>query len=84
MNSTTEKIVVDILNENRRAGISLSDPGQPIKKLERWSVKEVLRGVAGGASVGLIGAVVVKMTMLELGRNTGPEILVRFKICKRW
>ena len=82
VNSTTEELVIGLLEENRKAGINLSDKRHPIKKLEKWEHKEALRGVAGGASVPLLGSVVIAMNMVELGKDTGPEVLIRFKICK--
>ena len=59
VNSTTEELIVRILNEHSSAGISLSDKRHPIKALERWSHEEALRGVAGGINVPLLGAAVV-------------------------
>ena len=82
VNSTTEELVLQILEENRKAGIGLADKRHPIKKLEKWKHREALRGVAGGASVPLLGSVVMAVQMLELGKDTGPEVLIRFKICK--
>ena len=81
MNSTTEELVLKILNECEAAGMKLSDPKHPVKLLERWEHKEGLRGVAGSKTVPLIGAVVVAVNMIELGKSDGPEIKVRFKIC---
>ena len=78
----TEELVVRILNENNKTGIRLSDPRHPIKKLEKWKHAEALSGVAGGAKVQLLGSVVMNVRMTELGKNTGPEVLIRFEICK--
>ena len=81
-NSTTEDLVLQILNENERAGIRLSDKRHPIKRLEKWRHAEALSGVAGGQKVPLLGSVVMQVRMTEVGKNTGPEVLIRFKICK--
>ena len=81
MNSTTEELVLQILNECKAAGMKLSDPKHPVKRLERWKHKEGLRGVAGSKTVPLVGAVVMAVNMIELGKSDGPEIRVRFKIC---
>ncbi len=83
VNSTTEEIILQLLNENEAAGISLSDKRHPIKKLENWNHSEALRGVAGGVNVPLLGAAVVAVHLLEIGKQDGPEVLVRFKICKK-
>ena len=83
VNSITEEQVLSILNEMKVANIPLNDKRHPIVQLEKWPVKEELRGVAGGKSVPLLGSVVLKITMLELGKTTGPEIKARFKICKK-
>ena len=82
VNSTTEELIVRILNEHSSAGIPLSDKRHPIKALEKWDHEEALRGVAGGASVPLLGAAVVAINLNEVGKQDGPEVLIRFKICK--
>ena len=64
----------------REKGIPLSDKRHPIKQLEKWRSEEALRGVAGGTNVPLLGAVVFAVQMLELGKTTGPEVNIRFKI----
>ena len=84
VNSITEDTVVAILNEQKAAGISLSDKQHPVKQLEHWKQREELRGVAGGKTVPLIGAVVLEMQLLEVGKpktHSCQTILVRFKIC---
>ena len=81
VNSTTEELVLKILIENEAAGIQLNDKRHPIKQLERSGHQEGLRGVAGGVPVPLLGSVVAAVNMLELRKETGPEVKVRFKIC---
>ena len=81
VNSTTEELVLKVLNENAAAGTPLSDKRHPFKQFERWKHTEGLRGVAGAKTVPLIGAVVVRVNMIELGKQDGPEVLCRFKIC---
>jgi len=82
VNSTTEELVLQIINENREAGIGFTDKRHPIKQLEKWKHTEGLRGVAGSKTVPLLGAVVVRLNMIELGKDDGPEVLARFKICE--
>jgi hypothetical protein len=82
VNSVTEEIIVRIINDHRAAGIKLSDKRHPILALERWEEDEALRGVAGGKTVPLIGAVVVRMNMTAVGSNCGPAIKARFKVCR--
>ena len=81
VNSTTEEIVLEILNENKAASIEMNDKRHPFKQFSRWKHQEGLRGVAGCKTVPLIGAVVVRINLLELGKQDGPEVVCRFKIC---
>ena len=68
VNTVPEDTIVAILNEQKALDISLNDKRHPIKQLERWKNKEELRGVAGGKTVPLIGAVVLELQMLEAGK----------------
>ena len=84
VNTIPEDVVVSILNENRAAGTQLTDKRHPVKQLEKWRTAEELRGVAGGKTVPLLGAVVLELTLIEVGKPVSaktPRILVRFKIC---
>ena len=81
VNSATEELVVQILNEQKEKGVRLDDSRHPIVQLEKWQHDEELRGIVGGQSVPLVGSVVLKVGMLELCSSTGPCIEVRFKIC---
>ena len=81
VNSTTEELVLKLLNENEAAGIRLNDKKHPIKQLERWNHTEGVRGVAGGVALPLLGSVVVNVTLISGGKDDGPEIPIRFKIC---
>jgi hypothetical protein len=83
VNSTTEEIILELLNENKEKGINLSDKRHPVKQLEKWEKREALRGVASGKSVPLVGSAVIAINMTPLGKAEGPEILCRFKICKK-
>ena len=83
VNSVTEELIVQILNEQAAAGVKLNDPRHPIKQLGKWRHKETLRGVAGGAAVPLLGTVIVELNMIEVGKDDGPKILARFKITKK-
>ena len=60
----------------------MADKRHPIKRLGKWKHEEALCGVAGSARVPLIGSVVINVQMTEMGKQTGPEILIRFKVCK--
>ena len=82
VNSTTERLVLDVINSCRDRGICLGDRRHPIKKFEKWRHRESLSGIAGDKPVELLGSVVINVKMLELGKpNTGPDVLFRFKIC---
>ena len=80
INSITEKAVVDLMNVYHSHGIRVGDPQCPIDRLEDWENEERVRGIAAGASVRLLGAAVIRVTLKEKGKMTGPIIPVRFKI----
>ena len=54
------------------------------KKKISWCTSCVynLFATVGGAKVPLLGAVALNVTMKELDKDTGPEVLIRFKINK--
>src|SRR6056300_435479 len=82
-----------LLNKCREAGIRMGDHRHPVKKLEKWPRSEALAGVAGGASVPLLGSVVLSITFKrnrpadmipsEGGPSLGPSVPIRFKICAK-
>ena len=80
INSITEKAVVDLMNVYHSHGIRVGDPQCPIDRLEDWESEERVRGIAAGATVRLLGAAVIRVTLKEKGKDTGPVIPVRFKI----
>ena len=82
VNSTTEELVLQLLNENAAAGIRLDDKRHPIKALERWNHQESIRGVAGGVTVELLGSVVINVTLLAAGAGPSPDVNIRFKVCQ--
>ena len=81
VNSTTEELVVQVLNRAAEEGIPLSDRRHPVVRCEKWPQRECIR-VAAGSKVRLLGAVVLNVTMLEVGKSTGPDLWIRFKICE--
>ena len=83
LNSTMEELVIQLINENVEAGIKLGDKRHPIVQLERFPHGEAIRGVAGGVSVPLTGAVVVNVTMIECGKKSGPVVQIRYKMCAK-
>ena len=83
VNSIPELALVHILNHQKEKGIKLDDPKHPVVQLERWKDKQELSGIAGGATVPRLGAVVLRMGFRELGSNKLKEFNARFKICKQ-
>ena len=83
VNTITEALVLKILNSNVANGYRLDHKQSPIVALEKWKEAEAIRGVGAGSVVPLLGAVVLRVKMLELGKNDGPDILIRFKITKQ-
>ena len=73
VNSTTEDLVLQLINENEAQGIKMNDKRHPIRVLGGWKHEEALCGVAGSSRVPLIGSVVINMTMLQVGKSTGPR-----------
>ena len=81
VNTITENFLVDLLNSQRALGIKMGDTKHPILQLEKWPEDESVRGVAGGALVPLVGAVVLRMRLCKKGSpGEGPDVKVRFKI----
>ena len=72
VNSVAEEVVVGALNVARAMGIGTRDPRFPIIQLEKWPVPEFVTGISKGHDVPIIGAAVRRVTMTELGKNTGP------------
>ena len=81
-NSVTEEIVIGAINHSHSKGIYSKDPRYPVVQLERWEHAERVTGIASGHHVQIIGAVVLRVQMTELGKQTGPIIWVRCKIFK--
>ena len=80
INSITEKAVVELLNVYHSHGIRIGDPQCPVERLEDWDTEERVRGIAAGATVKLLGAAVIRVTLKEKDKMYGPTIPVRFKI----
>ena len=80
VNSWAEEIVVGAINVAMAKGIPPNDPRFPVVQLEKWPVPECCTGISRGHDVPIIGAAVMRVKLLELGKDKGPEILVRGKI----
>ena len=52
----------------------------PSSAVGKWPKEEAVTGIARDHAVPILGAVVFRVQMLELGKMTGPDILVRCKI----
>ena len=80
LNTILEETVLEILNVYEAGGIKLSDQRHPILELETWAHREECRGVAGGLSVPLIGAVVILMTFQDKTKGVQRAVPAKFKI----
>ena len=80
VNPTTEEEVLHLINLHSQAGISMSNPKHPVRRLEKWTHTQTLSGIAAGEPIKLIGAVVLRVTFLEVGRNERHTVNIRFKI----
>ena len=74
---------MQVFNRAAEEGIPLRDKRHPIIRFEKWEQPEHLRGVAAGTPVPMLGSVVINVSMLELGKSTGPDVWMRFKVCKQ-
>ena len=79
VNTVPELIVVDVVNFHQEK--RFDDPEHPIKRFEEWDDDEHLQGVAAGHPIRMIGQVVVGARLVECGKETGPLVYIRFKIC---
>ena len=57
-------------------------PDFPVAQLERWPEPEFVTGIVKGEEIQILGAVLFREKMIELGKNTGTTLYVRFKIFK--
>ena len=83
VNSVSEELVIGLINHAKSRQIKTDDPRYPILQMEWWPETERVAGVAAGKTIVLLGAVVLRVQMTELGKKTGPEILVRAKIFEK-
>ena len=82
VNSTAEEIVVGSINVAHARGMTADHPDFPVAQLERWPEPEFVTGIVKGEEIQILGAVVFRVKMIELGKNTGPTLYVRCKIFK--
>lgn len=80
VNTVTESYIVNLLNQQERTGVTISDQRHPVIQLEQWPEQDFVRDVAGNKPAPLVGGVVLRVMMLQKGTDKGPEIKVRFKI----
>ena len=82
VNSVTEEVVVGAINHAHAQGIYSDNPRYPVVQLEYWPNEERVTGIASGHHVQILGAVVLRVQMTELGKKTGPLVWFRCKIFK--
>ena len=73
VNSWAEEIVVGAINVAMAKGIPPNDPRFPVVQLEKWPVPECCTGISRGHDVPLIGAAVMRVKLLELGKIRGRK-----------
>ena len=61
-------------------GMGMGNPNHPIIQLETWEHSEECRGVAGGVTVPLIGAVSLMMTFVDQTSGKRETVPAKFKI----
>merc|ERR1711972_4088 len=71
LNTIPEEAVLNVINSCEAAGMNLGDEGHPVVELQTWEKAEECRGVAGGVTVPLIGAVVIMLTFID--KNTSEK-----------
>ena len=80
LNTIPEEAVLEVINVCEASGMGLGDPNHPIIQLETWEHREECRGVAGGVTVPLIGAVSLMMTFVDQVTNLRKTVPAKFKI----
>ena len=82
LNTIPEQTLLDIINSCRAKGLKMGAEGHPVKALERFQTAQEVRGVAAGATIPIMGAVVLEMELTEYKKQRGPKALFRLKICE--
>ena len=75
LNTIPEEAVLEVINLCEAAGMGMGNPNHPIPQLETWQHSEECRGVAGGVTLPLIGAVSLLLTFVDKvsgKRETAP------------
>ena len=83
VNSTAEEIVVGSINVAHARGMTADHPDFPVAQLERWPEPEFVIGIVKRKEIQILGAVVFRVKMVELGKKTGPTHYVRCKFLTR-
>ena len=80
LNTIPEEAVLEVINACEAHGLGLGSPKHPIIQLETWQHQEECRGVAGGVTVPLIGAVSLMMTFFDKVSGRRETVPTKFKI----
>ena len=80
LNTIPEEAVLEVINVCESYGMKMSDPNHPIIHLETWEHGEECRGVAGGVTVPLIGAVSLMKTFVDQTSGKRGTVPAKFKI----
>ena len=80
LNTIPEEAVLEVINVCEASGMGLGDPNHPIIQLETWERPEECRGVAGGVTVPLIGAVSLMLTFVDRITGRRRTVPAKFKI----
>ena len=68
------------INVAMAMGIQPNDPLFSVVRLEKLPIPECCTGISRGHDVPIIGAAVMRTQLVELGKEKGPELVVRGKI----
>ena len=75
--------MVSMINKPRQVNVKPDSPEFPIVQSEKWDKREQVTGVKRDAAIQVIGAVVLRVGLLQVTGKAGPSILVRAKVFEK-
>ena len=83
INTIPDEVLLDILNSQAAQGVRTDSKDRSVVELGRREEEEHLRGVASGKLVPVPGLAALNIMFPELGKNAGPTILSRHRVCRK-
>ena len=83
-NSTTEELLVGMVNHCLAKGMDGAHPDWPILAFERRpGPPKTMEGINSQHPVPLVGNAVIRLELPEKGKESGPRVLIRLKVFRR-